>query len=818
MQNVVADLAVESEAATVLALRLAAAVDDLRRPARGGAAPDRAAAGQVLGLQAHAGADGRGARVPRRQRLRRGVADAAPLPRGAAQLGLGGVRQRQRPRRAPRAVPRARGAGRLDHRGRPGPRRRRPARPRRSTTPWPCSGRCWATPPALEVGARRLAGRMAAVLQGSLLVRFSPPEVADVFCASRLGTSYDGTFGALDGGDLRGIVDRTTPTVLTRGRRGRARAARPVARRLETDFAAADEPAGSPRSASRAVRRTAAGASRSVGGRVPRWANPDTVSGVANRRASPARITSTRWVRSGTARPSGWSCPITRWSGGRGPDSRPGRSGPTLRLQAHDEGDEAACNRKSCSHFYILCDRQVTFASWVPRRARRRRRQRRAARRDGGRPARTGTTVELLDIARRGGRLRPPGHHDRRPLLGQRHAADGAGGASAVPDLRQARPVLGAAPVLPVRAARSSTRWRPRAFPWRTEAEVYRSDLARPAARRADDAPGAGRLRPRRAVGGHLARGGAGPRPATWDLDRLRARGLPARPARRQPRGRAAGGAAATSTWKLDDLRRRPARGGGACPMLHERRDLAAPAGARRFDDELASGCARPAASACAWRAEARRPPPCSATATPAPTTCWPASRRRPRDDRLRLLGRRAGRLRPRPAARRRHPDRHAAAADDLAEIDEADRRGVRRGAARRGLRRSPRQRPTCPRAAACCSSPACRRCRSTCSRARSTPETIQHRGRPGRDRPLQPRPAGRRPPSASPRLGRRLAGTWTARRSRLVVDHVASRRTGRRRPGPGRSCSRSRPPVQWPTARWRPSCRRSWSAPAPRT
>ena len=67
-------------------------------------------------------------------------------------------------------------------------------------------------PAGLEVNARRLAGRMAAVLQGSLLVRFSPPEVADVFCASRLGTSYDGTFGALDGGDLRGIVERTTPT------------------------------------------------------------------------------------------------------------------------------------------------------------------------------------------------------------------------------------------------------------------------------------------------------------------------------------------------------------------------------------------------------------------------------------------------------------------------------------------------------------------------------------------------------------------------------------------------------------------------------
>jgi putative acyl-CoA dehydrogenase len=66
---------------------------------------------------------------------------------------------------------------------------------------------------ALEVSARRLAGRMALCLQGSLLVRFAPPEVADVFCASRLGTTYDGVFGALDGGDLRAIVDRAMPTV-----------------------------------------------------------------------------------------------------------------------------------------------------------------------------------------------------------------------------------------------------------------------------------------------------------------------------------------------------------------------------------------------------------------------------------------------------------------------------------------------------------------------------------------------------------------------------------------------------------------------------
>jgi putative acyl-CoA dehydrogenase len=68
----------------------------------------------------------------------------------------------------------------------------------------------------LEAGARRLTGRMAACLQGSLLVRFAPAEVADAFCGSRLGTSYDGTYGTLTASpaDLRTIVERTTPTLV----------------------------------------------------------------------------------------------------------------------------------------------------------------------------------------------------------------------------------------------------------------------------------------------------------------------------------------------------------------------------------------------------------------------------------------------------------------------------------------------------------------------------------------------------------------------------------------------------------------------------
>jgi putative acyl-CoA dehydrogenase len=65
-----------------------------------------------------------------------------------------------------------------------------------------------------EVGARRLAGQMAACLQGALLVQHSPAAVADAFCATRLGTEYGGTFGTLPRGtDLASLVARATPVV-----------------------------------------------------------------------------------------------------------------------------------------------------------------------------------------------------------------------------------------------------------------------------------------------------------------------------------------------------------------------------------------------------------------------------------------------------------------------------------------------------------------------------------------------------------------------------------------------------------------------------
>ena len=51
------------------------------------------------------------------------------------------------------------------------------------------------TPPAPRGGARRLAAQMALCLQGALLVQHAPAEVADAFCASRLGSEYAGTLG-----------------------------------------------------------------------------------------------------------------------------------------------------------------------------------------------------------------------------------------------------------------------------------------------------------------------------------------------------------------------------------------------------------------------------------------------------------------------------------------------------------------------------------------------------------------------------------------------------------------------------------------------
>ncbi|MFI1762659.1 acyl-CoA dehydrogenase family protein [Streptomyces sp. NPDC020800] len=64
----------------------------------------------------------------------------------------------------------------------------------------------------VEGRARRLVERLALVLQGSLLVRYAPPEVADAFCASRLGGDRGATFGTLPSGlDTASVVERARP-------------------------------------------------------------------------------------------------------------------------------------------------------------------------------------------------------------------------------------------------------------------------------------------------------------------------------------------------------------------------------------------------------------------------------------------------------------------------------------------------------------------------------------------------------------------------------------------------------------------------------
>ncbi|UTI65689.1 acyl-CoA dehydrogenase family protein [Paraconexibacter antarcticus] len=60
-----------------------------------------------------------------------------------------------------------------------------------------------------EAGARALTGWLARCLQASLLVRHAPPAVADAYCATRLTGDGDGTFGCLPrGADATGLVAR----------------------------------------------------------------------------------------------------------------------------------------------------------------------------------------------------------------------------------------------------------------------------------------------------------------------------------------------------------------------------------------------------------------------------------------------------------------------------------------------------------------------------------------------------------------------------------------------------------------------------------
>jgi putative acyl-CoA dehydrogenase len=64
----------------------------------------------------------------------------------------------------------------------------------------------------IELRARRVVERMALALQGSLLVRYGDEAVADAFCASRLSGDWGQAFGTLPAGtDFGRIIDRHAP-------------------------------------------------------------------------------------------------------------------------------------------------------------------------------------------------------------------------------------------------------------------------------------------------------------------------------------------------------------------------------------------------------------------------------------------------------------------------------------------------------------------------------------------------------------------------------------------------------------------------------
>jgi putative acyl-CoA dehydrogenase len=207
MRNVLADLALESEAATTLALRLAAACDDggeqeraLLRIAVPAAkywvtkrcTPVTVEAAECLGGNGYVEESG----MPRLVR-------ESPLNsiwEGAGNVqALDVLRALQREPQALNAylqeVGMARGADhRLDG-----------AIKNLLTELADLDG--------VEGRARRLAERLALVLQGSLLVRFAPPQVADAFCASRLGGDGGAAFGTLPSSlDLAAVLERARPT------------------------------------------------------------------------------------------------------------------------------------------------------------------------------------------------------------------------------------------------------------------------------------------------------------------------------------------------------------------------------------------------------------------------------------------------------------------------------------------------------------------------------------------------------------------------------------------------------------------------------
>ncbi|OIK06234.1 acyl-CoA dehydrogenase family protein [Streptomyces monashensis] len=208
MRNVLADLALESEAATTLALRLAAAQDDGSEQERAflrlavpaakywitkRCAPVAVEAAECLGGNGYVEESG----LPRLVR---------ESPLNSVWEGAGNV-QALDVLRALRREPGALDACLTEIGHAHGADHRLDRAVKDLFTEL-------ADLDGIEARARRLVERLALVLQGSLLVRHAPPEVADAFCASRLGGDHGASLGTLPTGlDLTAIVERARPVL-----------------------------------------------------------------------------------------------------------------------------------------------------------------------------------------------------------------------------------------------------------------------------------------------------------------------------------------------------------------------------------------------------------------------------------------------------------------------------------------------------------------------------------------------------------------------------------------------------------------------------
>ena len=226
MQGVLADLAVESEAATALALRLAAAMDRSQQPVALG---QEAMLRRIGTAVAKYWVCKRGPTVVG-EALEclggNGYVEESGLPRlyreapvNSVWEGSGNVNALDVLRalaRTPESadallaeVAAASGADRTLDAFASGLRRDLGVltrAPDRADDAAAAAGASW------ERGARRLVERMALALQGALLVQHSPAPMADAFCASRLGGDWGHTLGTLPvGADADAILARFLP-------------------------------------------------------------------------------------------------------------------------------------------------------------------------------------------------------------------------------------------------------------------------------------------------------------------------------------------------------------------------------------------------------------------------------------------------------------------------------------------------------------------------------------------------------------------------------------------------------------------------------